>query len=322
MRMKDLGLVIEGTSIDGRISRLRRELDNVGIYFHPPCYLADEWCCPDGVPAVGVAFYLTHPRLRRLESKMILEIEGGQPDEFMRILRHETGHAMNYAFLLHRKKRWRELFGPFEAEYKEVYRVRPYSKKYVRNLANWYAQMHPDEDFAETFAVWLEPGSDWRREYAGWGALEKLEYVDELMKSDVIGRPPKVTPRKKNFIGSVARIATTLANHYKRKRAFYARAYPDFYDPDLTRIFREGGERECASDFLRHRRAALVDNIARWSQENKFTVDALLRDIIDRCQELDLRVASPEADAVLAATAYLTTLVVNYRHTGEFKRHR
>ena len=41
-----------------------------------------------------------------------------------------------------------------------------------------YAQKHPDEDWAETFAVWLE-GGPWRRRYRDWQvALAKLEYVD------------------------------------------------------------------------------------------------------------------------------------------------
>ncbi len=200
-RIKDLGLRLEVSGLGKKIAQLERELDLKGIWFHPPCYLATEWACPDEVPAVGIAFCLAHPRLRRLENRMMLEVEGGTHDEFMRILRHECGHTVNYAFLLHRKKKWRELFGPFDAEYKEAYHVRPYSRRYVRNLENWYAQMHPDEDFAETFAVWLNPRRKWRKEYEGWGALAKLEYVDELMQKEVIAQPPRVTAKGESSRG-------------------------------------------------------------------------------------------------------------------------
>jgi hypothetical protein len=320
-RVKDLGLRIEGTSLEKRIDQLYRELDAAGIWLHPPCYLADEWACPDEVPAIGIPFYLSHPRLKRLERKMMLEVEGGTHEEAMRILRHEAGHSVNYAYYLHRKRRWRELFGPFNADYKDVYRVRPYSKRFVRNLDNWYAQMHPDEDFAETFAVWLRPGHNWRKEYSGWGALEKLEYVDELMRSDVIGRTPKLTAKPRRFLSPANRMKVTLGAFYRRRRAQHAREYPDFYDRDLRRLFSdaEPPSREKASAFLRRRRRELVENISRWSREKKFAINWLLSDLVDRCNELDLRVVRPEADTVLEVTAYLTALVVNYRYTGEFK---
>ena len=78
---------------------------------------------------------------------------------------------------------WVEVFGNRDVEYQpETYRPRPYSKSFVRHLPNWYAQAHPDEDFAETFAVWLAlPVEEWRSQYRGWKALKKLEYVDAMM---------------------------------------------------------------------------------------------------------------------------------------------
>ncbi len=45
----------------------------------------------------------------------------------------------------------------------------------------------PTEDFAETFAVWLKPHSPWRREYLGWPAYAKLEFIDALAV-DIGGR--------------------------------------------------------------------------------------------------------------------------------------
>ncbi|MHC5058102.1 MAG: putative zinc-binding metallopeptidase [Planctomycetota bacterium] len=324
LRVRDLGLRIEGTYVEKRVARLYRELGRAGITFRPLCYLSDDWFAPDGVPAVGIPFWLAHPKLRRLEKKMMLDVEGGSDDEFMRIMRHECGHTINYAYLLHRKTRWRKLFGPMGAAYKDMFRVRPYSRRYVRNLDNFYAQMHPDEDFAETFAVWLRPRSDWRKDYAGWRALEKLEYVDELMREDVIGWQPRLTARSRDCIARADRMKLTLEAYYKKRRAEYAWEYADFFDPDLKRLFRTDADAaaESAARFLRRRRGDLLDEISRWSRESKFNIDRVLRDLIERCDELGLRVHRPETETVLEVTAYLTTLVVNYLHTGEFKRHR
>lgn len=324
LQVKDLGLKIEGTPLEKRIARLHRELDKVGITFRPLCYLSDDWFAPEGVPAIGIPFWLAHPRLRRLEKKMMLDVEGGSEDEFMRILRHECGHTINYAYLLHRKNRWRKLFGLMSANYKDMFRVHPYSKKYVRNIDNFYAQMHPDEDFAETFAVWLNHRRDWRKDYAAWGALEKLEYVDELLRDNVVGWQTEVKAKPKNCIARASRMRLTLEAYYKRRRAEYAWEYSDFYDPDLKRLFRGEGDdsAESAARFLRRRKGDLLDDIARWSRESKFNINRVLRDLIERCDELGLCVRRAETETVLEVTAYLTTLVVNYLHTGEFKRHR
>jgi len=324
LRVRDLGLRIEGTPVERRVARLCRQLERAGITFRPLCYLSDDWFAPDGVPAIGIPFWLAHPKLRRLEKKMMLDVEGGSDDEFMRILRHECGHTINYAYLLHRKNRWRKLFGLMSADYKDMFRVRPYSRKYVHNIDNFYAQMHPDEDFAETFAVWLNPRRDWRKDYADWGALEKLEYVDELMREDVIGWQPQVTAKLKECIARADRMKSTLEAYYKKRRAEYAWEYADFYDADLKRLFRGKGDDslESAAHFLRRRKGDLLDDISRWSRESKYNINRVLRDLIERCDELGLRVHRPEAETVLEVTAYLTTLVVNYLHTGEFKRHR
>src|SRR5262249_46152809 len=145
---------------------------------------------------IGIPFYLAHPRLIELEKKMMLEAEGETDDWCMRLLRHEAGHAICYAYHLQRKPGWKKLFGDPAQEYPETYRFRPYSKNYVRHLEQCYAQFHPDEDFVETFAVWLTPGLDWRQQYKGWGALQKLEFVDKLM-GGVRGLSPPVKSQKR-----------------------------------------------------------------------------------------------------------------------------
>jgi len=143
---------------------------------------------------------------------MVLDAEGSNRPWCMRLLRHETGHAINYAYKLYRRKNWQKVFGKFSKEYEDTYRFRPYSRNFVRHLEDYYAQYHPDEDFAETFAVWLTPGLEWRTEYKGWKALDKLKYVDELMNG-IKSKEPLVESGKKYWEASRMRI--TLENFYK-----------------------------------------------------------------------------------------------------------
>src|SRR6187401_3347924 len=181
MRLCDLDLRIEGTQLAEHIQQLYDELEYRGLNFRPHCWLSEEWFSPDGVPGIAIPFYLAHPRLARLERRMMHEVEGGNARWLARILRHETGHALDNAYRLRRRKRWRQVFGPSSRPYPDSYTARPGSRRYVQHLGDWYAQAHPCEDFAETFAVWLKPNSSWRREYAQWPAFKKIEFVDALL---------------------------------------------------------------------------------------------------------------------------------------------
>src|SRR5688572_27374199 len=193
-KISKLGLRIEGTRVEPLIHQLYDELGQKGLVFRPPCHIGDEWFVPEGIPVIFIPFYLVHDRLRELERKLTLEVEGETPEWFMRLMRHEAAHAYSYAYGLYKKKKWQQTFGLASTEEREFYRPRPYSRSYVVHLGDWYAQSHPDEDFSETFAVWLTPGLDWRNEYKGWKALRKLEYLDELMRS-IAGKPPLHQPR-------------------------------------------------------------------------------------------------------------------------------
>ena len=322
-RICDLGLSMENSGLLSGIQKLYQELENKGLSFKPQFYLTDEWGCPSGDPIVGIPFYLAHPRLKELEKEIILEAEGGNELEFMKLLRHETGHAVNYAYRLYTRPNWRKLFGPFSKDYKETYKARPYSKRYVRHLDNWYAQCHPDEDFAETFAVWLTPKLDWRKQYKGWGALPKLEYVDKLM-NQIKNREPIVSPPPEGKKERpISKIKATLKTYYKKKREEYAHEYPDFYDGDLKEIFPEKKDEikncEKASVFLKKHREELLDTINFWTAENKYTINELLKDLTERCNELKL-VINPRKSkqAIMDISTYLTTLIMNYYYTGRF----
>jgi hypothetical protein len=127
--------------------------------------------------------------------------------EVLMYLRHETGHALNYAFELWRRKDWIQTFGDFRRPYRDVYNPNPWSRDYVRYLHRagmyHYAQKHPDEDWAESFAVWLDPASRWRRRYRDWQvAFAKLEYVDRIVER---GGACKGTPAERAAGAAAAR---------------------------------------------------------------------------------------------------------------------
>ena len=162
VRLKDLRVTLEGTWLEDCLHNLHDELEERGIRVRPHAWISSEWFSPDTTPGIAIPFYLTHPRLMRLEKKMIIDVEGGTWSECMSILRHEAGHVVQHAYQLHRRRRWRQLFGPTSKRYPRYYRPNPASRHFVQHLRLWYAQSHPDEDFAETFAVWLRPRSNWR----------------------------------------------------------------------------------------------------------------------------------------------------------------
>ena len=234
LRLCDLRLQLRGSGLEPRIARLYRELAARGIAFRPHAWLAEEWFSPDGVPGFAVPFYLAHPRLQRLERKMTGEVEGSNHNWQMRILRHEAGHAIDSAYRLRRRARWRALFGPASQRYAPHYRARPASRRHVQHLGEWYAQAHPTEDFAETFAVWLQPHSDWRRRYAAWPARAKLEYVAEVA-AEFFKHRPLVSCRDR--IEALEDNTITLREHYRRKRQALRRRHRARADRALRRVF-------------------------------------------------------------------------------------
>jgi hypothetical protein len=315
IRMADLPLAIEGTMAD-RIAQLRGELDARGVRFPLHFYLSDEWFTPDGATSIAVPFYLAHHRLERLEESQMLEVEGGEYEWCMRILRHEAGHAIDNAYRLRLRRQRRAVFGLPSKPYPEFYTPKPYSKSYVLHLDAWYAQSHPDEDFAETFAVWLTPTSQWQQRYAGWPALKKLEYMDTLMRS-VRNRAPLMTNPAE--VDPLSRLRKTLGQHYRSKRRHYGVDYPNFYDRDLRRLFSDAPEytgNTPASQFIARIRRPVRRVVAGWTGIYQYTIDQVIEDMIERSRELKLRLAVPEDQARQEFTVLLTVQAMNYLHSG------
>lgn len=311
LRLKDLEVTVDGTWLEGCLNDLHEELDARGIRVRPHAWISDEWFSPDNTPGIAIPFYLTHPRLIRLERKKIIDVEGGTVPGCMRILRHEAGHVMQHSYRLQRRRRWQELFGRSSTRYPNYYRPDPASKHFVQHLRLWYAQSHPDEDFAETFAIWLKPRSDWKKRYAGWPALKKLEYVDELM-AEIATEKPVLTRRLQ--VDPLRRLSGTLAEHYNKKQALYVADSANTYDRDLHRIFSADPlhhRSPAASTFLRHNRARIRRMVAKWTGEYQLTLDSVLDDMIVRCRELKLRAFGNQRQLRMDFTVLLTAKTVH-----------
>jgi hypothetical protein len=312
--IRELGLKVEGSPLERFVHQMYRELEAKGIRrFKPQCYLSSEWGCPSGEPVIAIPFYLANPELAQLEKEMD-HLEDSR--EIMMYLRHEAGHAFNYAYKLYDTHDWRELFGPFRRPYREDYRPVPFSRRYVRHIAGWYAQKHPDEDFAETFAVWMTPDAQWRERYRDWPAIKKLKYMDELM-GVLAGKTPSVS--NTDTLDPLPSLKKTLRQHYRRKRRHYGIDYPSFYDRDLRRLFSDAPEfsqRMTAAQLLTKLRKPVRKLVSNWTGIYQYTIDQVFEDMIERCQKLNLRLAVSEDQARAEFAVLLTVQAMNYLQSG------
>lgn len=323
LRFNAIPLTVAGSEVEDYVKQLHSELEAKNLSFKPEIFLGDEWFSPEGMNAISVPFYLSHTRLKNLEKTLMLEVEGGDPLYFMKLLRHEAGHCFDHCYKFSKRKKWSAIFGSPNIEYQpERYRPQPYSKSYVKYLERWYAQAHPDEDFAETFAVWLDPNINWREEYKTWPlALAKLNYVDSLAKES--GKL-KNTSENGRYPSAVAKMTSTLEKYYSKRKRENADEYPDFYDSDLRKIF-NGDKLKPKRDFsaerfLNRHRKEIVATVTWATSERKFTVDSLVKRLALRSRELELRVGDSKTKTTMEVASFLTSLVKNYLFTGKFKR--
>ena len=316
-RIKDLKLHLAGTPLEKYIHQLYSELESKGISLKPQCYLSDQWGCPSGVPVIGIPFYLADPHLSSIEAQLGAGAETER--EILIYLRHEAGHCFNYAYKLYETEPWRKLFGDYSKPYKEEYKPQPFSRKYVVNISGWYAQKHPDEDFAETFAVWLTPGSDWQRRYAGWGALKKLQYVENT--AEKLGKtPPIVQIDSKDM--AVDEMEETVLDHY-RQRALSEKVdfqLRDQLDQELLNLFEPPGAAAAkAETLIRAERQSLIQAVTHYSGVSRPVVRSLVDHLVERATSLALTVHLDKTrDYLTRLTSLLTALAMNYLYTDRF----
>jgi hypothetical protein len=323
--IRELGLKLEGTQLAAQIEQLYRELDDRGLHhFRPPCYLSDEWGCPSGEPVIGIPFYLADPRTATLE-EAVNDVENER--EIMMYLRHEAGHAFNYAYELFKTAEWTEVFGPFRRPYRDDYPFVPFSRQFVRHIAGWYAQKHPDEDFAETFAVWLDRSSKWRTKYAQWGAMKKLQYVDRIAKELGDTVPLHAVG---NIDYTVDEMEQTVEEFYRATTIDESTAIAGLpLDTDLIDIFvgadRCSARREYrpATELVAEHRRDIVDRVNYWTGVRRSLVRTLVESIERQLVELELFADVQRSRShMVEFTVYVTTLSMTFLTGGKSLRHR
>jgi hypothetical protein len=316
-RIKDLKLHLAGTPLERFIHQLYEEMESVGLSLRPECYLSDQWGCPSGVPVIGIPFYLADPKLHSIEEALGSGAESER--DIMMYLRHEAGHAFNYAYRLYERDDWKKLFGDFNKPYLESYKPHPFSRKYVVHISGWYAQKHPDEDFAETFAVWLTPKSNWQERYKGWGALKKLQYMESLVAQ--VGRlPAPVTLDERDM--DVGQMEETVLDHY-RQRAIDEKIdlhIGEHLDQDLLNLFEAPEVGNTTADaLLRAERQGLIHGVTQYSGVSRAIVKSVFDHLAERANALGLTVHREKArEYMTRITALLTALAMNYLYTDRF----
>jgi hypothetical protein len=301
--------------------RLLRELAAKRIAFQPSFYLTDSWGCPDRVPVIGIPFYLADRRLVRIEEEQTGEVEDEKTT--MMFLRHEAGHAVNYAYRLWHQPDWIRLFGAFTKPYREEFRPDKFSRRFVRHIEAYrygrtYAQKHPDEDFAETFAVWITPRSNWRTRYRAWPVLEKLEFVDRMMRT--VGRERPRRPGQR-LVRPVESMSLLLADWYGQKAERLRRAAQGYVDDKLREIFPPvGGKALRPADALfRERTVDLATRVVRWSGIEDDEAAALIAKLEGRCRALGLNYRLRDTTRrLMDATALAVSLAMDFAYIGRF----
>jgi Putative zinc-binding metallo-peptidase len=322
-RIRDLGLKIEGTPLETVLAQFQEEIEAKGIRrWKPSFYLSDEWGVPFGSISIAIPFYLAKPELKEVHAERTAYLEGEGRTDLLRYLRHEMGHAVNYAYRLYEQEEWTRHFGSIRKPYVEEYKPVPFSRRFVRNLPGWYAQKHPDEDWAETFAVWMTPGLDWRAAYAGWPeALEKLEYCDRAMAS-CNARDPLVTATERDV--DVSEISGSLEQYYGESEE-PDEGWPPGLDGALQAIFEDfgtaddGGARGQASELILRLKRDLVRNVYRWTGHFPEPARNLVQHLAERAKALgQVYPADSEGAVTVAITALITTLAMNHVLRGNY----
>ena len=314
-----LSLAVNGSPLERYVRRLSREMEAKRFRFKPEVYLTDGWGCPDRTPVIGIPFYLADPRLVRLEEEQTGEVE--DPRTIMMLLRHEAGHAVNYAYRLWRRPSWGEIFGRFSKPYRDSFRPDRMSRHYVRHIAVYpygrtYAQKHPDEDFAETFAVWLTPRSGWRQRYRNWPVIRKLLYVDRLMK-DIRRELPE--SRNSRRLLPVDRMNLTLAEHYGKKAERFRRDARGYVDDSLRDAFpaSRGQVLRPAAALFRRYRERLVERVVHWSVLTPAEAETLVRKLEARAAALKLSYRpGAEGERLMDVVSLVIALALDYAYTG------
>jgi hypothetical protein len=323
--IRDLGLTITGTDLESILHEFERELASKGIHRpRPRFYLSTEWGVPFGTVAIAIPFYLARQDLTDLHAQRVGHIEGSSRKDILRYFRHEMGHVVNYAYGLYKEPEWIRLFGDLGQPYAEEYRPIPFSPNHVRHLPGWYAQKHPDEDWAETFAVWMTPGRDWRAQYGRRpAALAKLTYCDQTMARLAERELPVTAADLDEDVGDL----TFSVEQFYKPQPFRLAEFPSSLDGDLRDIFEDlgkpedpsGAPRLPASSLIRRLEREMQADVYRWTGHFPEMTRQLLRHLAERADALrQVYPQDREASATVALTTLVMALAMNHVHYGRY----
>ena len=279
LKIKDLNLDIP-SKYRGAIKVLNSLLKSKGINWMPHYWLSNEWFSADGIPGIAIPFTLCHPKLIKLEKQFLGHCEGESPQEFFKILCHETGHAIDNAFKLRLKKRRQKLFGLTSKKYPKSYKPNPLiADQFVTHFEDFYAQAHPDEDWAETFAIWLST-NNWRSKYKNSTALNKLIYIDQLMSE----------LRDKDHIKN-----QKTYEHYKEdgrtvyqflidKKKQLGKNKSNYYRNKVQDLFLSSDSKISANSYLLKMKNNIINNLLEETNYDFWTVNKCFNELEDECK--------------------------------------
>ena len=329
--INQLGLKIKGTVFEQAIPQVKDELRVAGVRrLDPVFYISTGYGCIAGSPIISLGFYDFHPLLKELNQ----ETRGWRYSdaEIYDLLRHEIGHAFCYSYKLYRTPEFRNLFqveGNFFLTYPERddYWYNPWSRSYVNPNGDHYAQKHPDEDFAETFCVWLTPRSGWRRAYKGRPtALKKLRYADQVVK-ELGDQSPFVETKLNWMYERVEDLRLTVAEFMGAKTKYYAESATGYVDPDLRELFRPEPRHinrramfrdyMRADQFLREQKQSLLTRIAYWVGVDTTVVVDFIEKCMSRSKTMNLWLERAQYEKKLVeVVSYVTAVCSNYKNSG------
>jgi len=233
---------------------------------------------------------------------------------------------VNYAYRLYEQEEWIKLFGSMTQPYLDEYRPQPFSQRYVWHLPGWYAQKHPDEDWSETFAVWMTPALAWHETYAHWPeALAKLEYCDRTMTT-INDRDPVVAATEHDE--DVSSLTASLEDYYHVETAAEDEPLPPGMDGALRTIFEDMGfpedhsteaPRRPAAELIANLERDLVANVYRWTGHFPESTRRLVQHLAARATVLQqVYPADREPAVAVALTTLVTSLAMNHVFCGRY----
>lgn len=273
LKLKQLKVDISGSWVEPLIKQVFEELESFGLKWRPHIWVSNEWFCPDGVPGVAIPFYLLSKKLIKMEKENVGFIEGHTDISFLKLFRHEVGHAFDNAFKLRNKHLRQSIFGSSKLEYKKYYSPKKYSTSYVKHLPLNYAQAHPDEDFAETFAFVIS-GKHNKKFNQSLIVRKKINFILQSLDSAKRSRPKLNNKYKFEELNHDQR---TLKSYYRQRRKDLN--ITNINTKDFLQSFSDDPSEYQASKYLLARMKEIKSEVAEHVGTRTYHLDEIVKDI-------------------------------------------